>query len=311
MSGCGDDDSEMPRHHPLDDAAIEAFLTGQLADEDLAPLAGLVEDLDSMTSGPAPVPSMQLAAMLTDGFSTENGDLLVTAASNVTGPAPQAAGLPKWRKKKMVVVELLAGLSLAAKAAFGMSAAAAAVTAGGAAGVLPAPAQHVVATGVEAVTPFSFPDEADDKADFGGTVSTDARDGGVDGPTVSAEAKLNGDVNRPADTPDGTDPDAGRPAAPGQTGLDRANQTPAAGHAPTAVPTGRPADAGTQSTAGRGTASSTPAAGRAPTAVPAGPPSSTPPAGAGTQSSAGLGAASSTPAAGFIPSSVPPARPGR
>ena len=93
-------------------------------------------------------------------------------------------------------------------------------------------------------------------------------------PRVSAEAKLNGDLNRPADTPDGTDPAAGRPAAPGQTGLDRANQTPAAGHAPTAVPTGRPASAG-------------------------------------AQSSAGLGTASSTPAAGFIPSSAPPARPGR
>jgi len=87
VSGCGDDDSEMPRHHPLDDAAIEAFFTGQPADEDLAPLAGFVEDLESMTSGPVPVPALQLAAMLADGFPTENGDLLATAASNVTGPA--------------------------------------------------------------------------------------------------------------------------------------------------------------------------------------------------------------------------------
>ena len=307
MSGCGDYGSEMPGHHPLDDAAIEAFFTGQSADEGLAPLAGFVEDLAVMTSGPAPVPSMRLAAMLAEGFSTENGDLLVTAASNVPGPAPQAAGLPKWRKKKMVVAELLAGLSVAAKAAFGVSAAAAAVTAGGAAGVLPGPAQHAVATGVEAVTPFSFPDKANDKADFGSTVSSDARDGGVDGATVSAEAKLRAEANQSAET----DPDAGRPAAPGQNGLDRANQTPAVGRAPTAVPSGKPATAGTQSTAGLDTAASTPAAGRVPTNVPAGPPASTPPAGAGTQSSAGLGTASSTPAADRLPGSVPPARPGR
>lgn len=47
----------------------------------------------------------------------EKGDLLVTAASNVPGPAPQVAGLPKWRKKKMIELALakLTALSLAAK----------------------------------------------------------------------------------------------------------------------------------------------------------------------------------------------------
>ncbi len=295
MSHPGDDDTEMFRRPPLDDATIEAFFTGQQAGEELAPLAGLVEDLHSVTSGPPPAPSTQLAAMLADGFSTAKGDLLVTAASNVTGPATQAAGLPTWRKKKMIIAELLAGLSVAAKAGFGISAAAAAVTAGGAAGVLPGPAQHAVATGVEAVTPFSFPDKANDKADFGGTVSTDARDGGVDGATVSSEAKLNGEANRPAD--------------PGQNGLDQANTTPAAGHAPTSVPGGQPTTAGTPSSTGLATAGGTPAAGHVPTSVPAGPPASTPPAGAGTQSTAGLGTASSTPAAGRVPTSVPSGRP--
>ena len=302
MSGSGDYDTEMFRN-PLDDAAIEAFFTGQPADEELAPLAGLVEDLRSMTSGPAPVPSMQLAKMLAEGFSTANGDLLATAESNVPGPAPQAAGLPKWRKKKMIITELLAGLSVAAKAGFGITAAAAAVTAGGAAGVLPGPAQHGVATTVEAVTPFSFPDKANVKADFGGTVSTDATDGGVDGKTVSTDAKLNAEAKLNAD--------ANRPADPGQNGLDQANTTPAAGRAPTSVPSGQPATAGTQSSAGLTTAASTPAAGHVPTSVPAGPPASTPPAGAGTQSSAGVTTAGSTPAADYLPPAVPPARPGR
>jgi len=197
----------------------------------------------------------------------------------------------------MIIAELLAGLSVAAKAGFGITAAAAAVTAGGAAGVLPAPAQHSVAATVEAVTPFSFPDKANVKADFGGTVSTDATDGGVDGKTVSTDAKLNAELNRPAD--------------PGQNGLDQANTTPAAGRAPTAVPSGRPATAGTQSSNGLTTAASTPAGANVPTSVPAGPPASTPPAGAGTQSTAGLTTAGSTPAASYLPTAVPPVRPGR
>jgi len=80
----------------------------------------------------------------------------------------------------MIITELLAGLSVATKAALGISmATAAAVTAGGAAGVLPGPAQGAVATTVEAVTPFSFPDGANAKADFGGTVATDKASGGT------------------------------------------------------------------------------------------------------------------------------------
>lgn len=308
MSGSDDYDSEMFRPHPLDDATIEAFFIGQGADGELAPLAGFVDNVRSVASGPVPVPSVRLAAMLAKGFSTESGDRLVTAASNVPGPARQAAGLPKRRKKKMMVAELLAGLSVAAKAAFGLTAAAAAVTAGGAAGVLPGPAQHAVATGVEAVTPFTFPDEADDKAEFGGTVSTDARNSGVDGKAVSADARANAGASAGA-----------QPSDPGQNGLDQANTTPAAGHAPTSVPSGRPASAGAQASTGLGVAGSTPAAGHVPTSVPAGPPASTPAgppagppaAGASSQSSAGLGTASSTPAGSFLPGSVPPARPGR
>ncbi len=202
----------------------------------------------------------------------------------------------------MIITELLAGLSVATKAAFGISMAVGGVTAGGAAGLLPGPAQSAVGTAVEAVTPFSFPDEADAKAEFGGTIATDATDGGVDGPTVSAEAQLQGDLNRPVDTGS----TAGRPAAPGQNGLDKANTTPAAGRAPTAVPTGKPATAGTQSSTGLDTASSTPAAGRVPTAVPSGSSAT-----AGSQSTTGLSTASSTPGGSFIPASAPPARPGR
>lgn len=122
----------------------------------------------------------------------------------------------------------LTGLGLAAKVGLGLTMAAASATGAGAAGVLPDAAQHAVAEAVSAVTPFEFPDEANDKADFGDTVSTDAtdEDKGVDGGTVSDDAKRQGD-------------DAGVPAdagSQGQTGIDQADETPAADSTPSSVP---------------------------------------------------------------------------
>ena len=309
MSGFGDYDTEMFRRNDIDDAAIEAFFTGNGAGDELASLAGFAEELRAAATGPVPAPSAQLAAMLAEGFSTEQGDLSATAASNVPGPAPQAAGLPKWRKKKMIG-EFLAGLSVATKAAFGITMAAASVTAAGAAGALPEPAQNAVAAAVEAVTPFSFPEEADDNADFGERVSTDARDGGVDGSQISEEAKRNGDAHRPNGAGE-----SNRPADAGQVGLDKANTTPAAGHAPTSVPAGKPATAGAPATAGSqsstgiSTANETPAAGHTPEAVPASPATAEQyrPEDAGSQTSTGTDAAASTPAVDYVPGSVPPA----
>ena len=309
MSSGSDHDAEMFQRTPIDDAAIEALCTGGDAGAELAELAVFTDELYGRGAGSVPTPSVALAAMLAEGFFTEKGDLPATAASNVPGPAPQAAGLPKWRKRKMIG-EFLAGLSVAAKATFGISMAAASVTAAGAAGVLPDPAQNAVSAAVEAMTPFSFPDKASDKADFGGRVSTDATDGGVDGEVISEEAKENGEANR-AD-------DAGRPEAPGQTGLDKANETPAAGRVPTSVPAGKPATApsaptgtGSQSSTGLDTAGDTPAAGYTPESVPAGPPATTPPADAGSQSSTGTDTAGDTPAVAYTPESVPPASGGR
>ena len=222
---------------------------------------------------------------MAEGFSTEKGDLPATAASNVTGPAPQAAGLPKWRKK-MLITELLAGLvakfaglGMVAKAGLGLTLAATSTTAAGAVGALPDPAQHAVATAVAAATPFTFPDsekEAKDAKDakqakdnFGATVSADATDGvpGVDGQVVSDAAKAK--AKHDDTSGDAADNGVG-PSTAGSTGLDRANETPAAGHAPTSVPARNgAADApGSPSANGLGTANSTPAAGKAPTSVP-------------------------------------------
>lgn len=114
------------------------------------------------------------------------------------------------------------------KAAIGMGFAAASLTAAGAAGALPGPAQHMVASTIAAVTPWTFPEKASDHADFGRTVSTDAHDGGVDGKVVSdaAKHKHDGDGTEDTATTDDTR----------QTGLDRAGETPAAGHVPTSLP---------------------------------------------------------------------------
>jgi|GEM_PF-3501804 len=159
----GDYVNEMPRH-PIDDATVEAILAGTAGREDFAGLMALVDDVRTAARGPAPIPSPALAAMLARGVSTETGAQPRTAASNVAGSAPQTAGLPKWRQKKMALKELIAGLSVAGKLALGASVAAAATTTAGAAGVLPRPVQHVVSSTVGAVTPFDFPDPVHDSA---------------------------------------------------------------------------------------------------------------------------------------------------
>lgn len=184
----------------------------------------------------------------------------------------------------------LAGLGMAAKAGMGLTLAAASTTAAGAAGVLPAPVQHAVATAVSTATPFSFPDTADSHAVVGAAVSVDATgatDGvpGVDGKAVADAAKAQAGANS------------------GTTGLDRANQTPAAGHVPTSVPVGAPATPGAPASTGLGTASGTPAAGHVPSTVP--PVTTGAHTGAGSQGSVGVGTANSTPAAGRIPANVP------
>jgi len=261
VSSGGDYDDEMLRDHSSDDEAIEAFLRGQTADEELGLPALFAEDLRFLGSGPAPAPSPQLAALLASELPKPH-----------TGPASQAAGPPKSRRRRVIITEFVIGLSVAGKAALGAGLAAASVTAVGATGSLPDPAQTTVAATVEAVTPFSFPGpKAQTRSDnFGATVSTDARDGGVDGSVISDAAKAQGEVNGPA--------------APGLNGLGKANQTPAAGNVRTDLPSGRPATPGSNSSAGLSTAATTPAAGKVPVSVP--PVSPVPPVAAGASTSA-------------------------
>ena len=283
---------------PLDDRALEALLSGAPAQSGFDWLVPFVEDLEKASQEPAPVVSPVLALLLKEGFTPASG--VLPAAP---GPAP-AAMPPAPRAERAVVRPVLrgalgrvAGLGLLAKAGLGFGLVAASTTAAGAAGVLPGPAQHAVAKVVSAATPFSFPDKASDKADHGRNVSTDATgasDGvaGVDGKAVSDAAKTTpGNGSTPAGTtPNGT---GVGPSDTGATGLDRANETPAAGNVPTSVPgrSGPPATPG--KSAGPETPKTRPAASNAPASVPTSPPTG-PPATA-SPADTGRGTAATTP----------------
>lgn len=133
---------------------------------DEATLKALLEDVHTFVSrAPAPEPTPALAAILTEGVSTEKGDLLVRAGSNVTGPAPQASGLPKWRQDEVIgsagflsgLVGKIAGMGIPAKVLMCLGVTMTGLTAGAGAGALPGPVQNTVAGVVNTVTPFQFP----------------------------------------------------------------------------------------------------------------------------------------------------------
>ncbi|MDP9019446.1 MAG: hypothetical protein M3N25_01360 [Actinomycetota bacterium] len=142
----------MIRRSHLDDTSIDQLLAGRtVPGQEL--LVSFVEDVHVARSAEATRPSSELATLFAEGLSTEKGELLVTAASNVTGPAPQAAGLPKWRKRNMIEIALskLAALGLAAKIGAATGVVALSGTAAAFTGVLPAPVQERVAAVAEQV----------------------------------------------------------------------------------------------------------------------------------------------------------------
>jgi hypothetical protein len=112
-------------------------------------------------------------------------------------------------------------------------------------------------------------------------------------------------VATPTPTPNPPDPggSTGVGANPGATGLDRANQTPAADHVPDSVPGGGPpSDPGSPGATGLDRANQTPAADHVPDSVPGGGPPSDP----GSPGATGLDRANQTPAADHVPSVAGP-----
>ena len=282
----------------LDDRALDALLRGAPSPQSgLDWLVPFVEDLGQASSEPAPVVHPALARLLAEGFSTSGGDQPVVPAV----PAPT--------QSRARLAGRLAGLGLAAKVALGVGVAAASTTAAGAAGVLPAPAQHAVATVVDATTPVSFPDRAAEKAVTGAIVrrdATGASDGvaGADGKAVSDAARNKGQGaggaagtdnsgrgssgtgnsgsrtaggNSGSGRGNGGSGDSGTgnsgngvgPSNSGATGLDRANETPAAGNVPTSVPGRGNSGSPGQGPNGDGPPVTTPASGKSTTTTPA------------------------------------------
>ena len=128
-----------------DDATIELLLAGhhdRVESGDL--VAAFAEEVRFAVSGPAPEPSPELAAVFVSGFAAEKGDRSATAGSNVHGSAEQVAGVPSWRRGRIMskrrflsgAAARLAGLGVAAKVALGVSVAAASVATVGAGGMI-------------------------------------------------------------------------------------------------------------------------------------------------------------------------------
>jgi len=210
--------SQIRRSSP-DDETVEAIVRGRPVDarfDAWVAFARLVRT--AAVDLPGPGPSDELAVIL-------RGDIEITQERD-----PMDVG-------RIASVAAKVATLGAAKVVLGATLAAAGVTGAGAAGVLPGPAGDAVRSAIETVTPVHFDDRdgdagsADHQDGFGDEVSDDATgesdgDDGVDGHTISEEAP--GSEHRPDQA---GSPDDG-PGQPDSTGLDRANETPAAPNAP-------------------------------------------------------------------------------
>ncbi|HEX6326015.1 MAG TPA: hypothetical protein VFZ72_05540 [Jiangellaceae bacterium] len=227
MSGSRDYKDEMHAQRELDDATVEAVLSGEPVSAELEPLAAALGALRAFPGQPVR-PSEELAARMA------TGDFASAVAPR---PSRRSAGRHVARRR-------LAALPLRAKVAAGGVLALGGLASATAAGALPDQAQQGVESVIEMMTPFEFTDPSD----FGREVSEDARDGGVDGQDISEKAKEQGN-------PEDTGNSGLEPAAPPKPGVDR----PApAGTRPADIPDvagkpsepGRPADTGKPDGAG-------------------------------------------------------------
>jgi hypothetical protein len=221
VSTFGDDGSEMTPIWLMDDDTVEAIVAGDEVDARFAPLTAFAHNVRALGDEPVPTASPALEDLFARGAAP--------GRSGQRRPRMLAQGLVTAAAK-------LAALGVAAKVGLGVSVAAASVAGAGAAGALPDPANDRVRGAIEAVTPVDFDDPADsdDPTRFGDRVSSDATgesddDNGVDGRGISDEAP--GASHRP------TDPGSSNQSNPSDaTGLDRADETPAAPHLPDDVP---------------------------------------------------------------------------
>jgi hypothetical protein len=225
----GDDQDEMRTHRMLDERTVEAVLAGRSLPEgreELHDLAAFCADVRATFDGaPAPAPSDELAAFIAAGTAAE--------------PTPLTRRTSRMRAQTLrrVVVTKLATAGLLAKAGMAVAATATVVGGVGAAGALPTPAQDAFDRAVGNEARADLPEEAG----FGQDVSTDARDGGVDGGEISDEARARAEERR---DDDGGNGEVDATEAGSERGLENARErtadTPA--RVPDETPVGRPAE---------------------------------------------------------------------
>ncbi|MCA1657131.1 MAG: hypothetical protein LC713_05410 [Actinobacteria bacterium] len=223
---------------PLSDAAIEAFFTG-VADpgwEHDEALATLADDMALVMANPAPVADHALRQLFWE----------TPAVADAPRTAPEAWNAVTHGNSRPVG-GFRGRLRVIAGAALGTALALSGVGVAGATGVLPAPAQRVVASVVEAVSPFELPYPGDHpRAPSGGGAVTPDQDTGGQAPPAGQQPGVS--IPGPSsDQPQTTLPtpgaSAGLPTGPGSAGLDQAGRTPAGQQAPPLIPgPGAPSD---------------------------------------------------------------------
>jgi len=238
VTPCGDDDGGMKASSDIYEALIEAIVRGDPVPEACGSLGTFAEQVRLLGCAPAPPPSPELATLLAGRID----DLVAVVRVGELGGRRERKSMPGFDRVAGLTGKV-ASLGLVAKLGLGASLAAAAAAGAGAAGVLPAAANHAVRGAIEGVTPVEFDSNGNDDSNFGDRVSSDANgesdgENGVDGQVISQEAP--GAAHRP---------DSGAPGQSGETGLTRANQTPAAENAPD-TPGAASADAGSAADAG-------------------------------------------------------------
>lgn len=129
--------------HDLDEAQIEALITGQAGDPAL--YDALSEIRATFSEGDLPSVNTALSEFVDVSLIVDKGDLLATAASKATGPVTQAAELPKRRdtftrrrKKMIAAISQFVG-TVVGRTVLGATVAMAATGGGQAAGVFNVP----------------------------------------------------------------------------------------------------------------------------------------------------------------------------
>jgi len=268
MSSPSDDVNEMPNHQ-LTDRAIEAFFAGSSDpgwehDESLAALA---DDMAMVMTAPAPVANHALRQLFWETPQVHETTRAAAAARNMP-VAPIGDNRP--------VGGFRGRLRLIAAAALGTGLALSGVGVAGATGSLPDRAQRVVASVVEAISPFEFPHpDGHSPAPSGGVAGSTGDGTGDQAPTPGRQPAV---VTPGPSSNDPSAPSSGPPPAPatgpGSRGLDRAGQTPAGQSVPPSVPGPgtpsnlSPGNSGNPPPSGLDTARQTPAADAVPASVP-------------------------------------------